>query len=139
MRRWLKDFGFPVLVLTALAASGYLTASAPVPSPIPDFALQAAPVYRLEVGAVCFAAFYLATMALVLAFDGRGFAELGTQGLRATEVIRATDEQKANLSENEQLNRELAEALEKTNAALHSAVKSLRDQEARLEILEDER
>jgi hypothetical protein len=93
MRGWLKDFGFPVLVLAALAASGYLAASVPVPHPVPDFALQAAPVYRLEVGAVSFAILYLAAMAFVLALGGRGFTEIGTQGLRATEVVGAASEE----------------------------------------------
>ncbi|MGN6663292.1 MAG: hypothetical protein ACTHK6_03635 [Solirubrobacterales bacterium] len=36
---------------------------------MPDFALQASAVYRLEVGAACFAVFYLATWALALALD----------------------------------------------------------------------
>lgn len=80
--------------------------------------LQAAPVYRLEVGAACFAAFYLATMALMLAFDGRGFAEFGTKGLRATKVVRAATEQEVVMS---------------------GVVEALRKQEERLEKLEEER
>ncbi len=118
MRRWLRDFGFPILVLAALASSGYLAASVPVPDSVPDFALQAAPVYRLEVGAACFAAFYLAAMALMLAFDGRGFAEFGTKGLRVTEVIRAATEQEV---------------------VMNSVVETLKEQEERLERLEEER
>jgi hypothetical protein len=139
MRRWLRDFGFPVLVLGALAMSGYLAASVPVPDSVPDFALQAAAVYRLEVGAACFAAFYLAAMALMLAFDGRGFAEVGTRGLKATDVIQAANKQEVSLAERAEANRDLKERLNKTNDALNSAIEAMREQEERLEILEEER
>lgn len=139
MRRWLKDLGFPVLVLTALAVSGYLAASAPVPDPVPDFALQASAVYRLEVGAACFAAFYLAAMALVLAIDGRGFAELGTKGLRAAEVVRAAGEQEGTLARHLKLNRQIEAELEKTNAAIQGAAETLQEQGERLAKLERER
>jgi hypothetical protein len=83
MRRWLRDFGFPVLVLAALATSSYLAA-----------------------------------MALMPAFDGRGFAEFGTKGLRATEVMRAATEQEV---------------------VMNSLVETLKEQEERLERLEEER
>lgn len=69
MRRWLRIYGFPVLVLAALAGSAYLAASVRVPAPVPDFALQAEAVYRLEVGAACFLVFYLATLAIAFALD----------------------------------------------------------------------
>jgi hypothetical protein len=138
MRRWLRDLGFPVLVLAALVASSYLAASVPVPDPVPDFALQAAAVYRLEVGAACFAAFYLAAMALILALDGRGFAELGTKGLRAVEVVKAADEQEAALSRQSTFSRKMEEKLEITNAAVESAVKALSQLEDRLVEREEE-
>jgi hypothetical protein len=95
MRRWLRDLGFPLLVLAALAASSYLAASVQVPKSIPDFALKAAPMYRLEIGGGCFAVLYLAAMAFVLALGGRGFAEIGTRGLRATELSGAIGERRA--------------------------------------------
>lgn len=139
MRRRLRNQGFPILVLAALVISGYLAAGVQVPAPVPDFALKAAPVYRLEVGAACFAAFYLAAMALVLALDGRGFAEVGTRGLRAVEVVHSTDEQAVSFSESVKLNREMAEKLEQTNAALESTVRTMRKQEKRLADLEEER
>jgi hypothetical protein len=87
MSRWLKNYGFAFLVLAGLTGSSYLGATVAVPDPAPDFALQADEIYRLEVGAAFFVAFYLATMAVVLALDGRGFAELGTRGLRAERVV----------------------------------------------------
>jgi hypothetical protein len=72
-----------LLVLVDLVASAYLTATIPLPAAVPDYALQASPVYRLEVGAACFVVVYLAAMAFFLALDGRGFAEFGTRGLKA--------------------------------------------------------
>jgi len=139
MRRWLRDFGFPGLVLGALVVSGNLGASVRVPNPVPDFALQAAAVYRLEVGAACFAAFYLAAMVLILAFDGRGFAEFGTRGLKATDVIQVANKQEVSLAERAEANRDLKERLNKTNDALNSAIEAMREQEERLETLEEER
>ncbi|HET8565050.1 MAG TPA: hypothetical protein VFL77_01120 [Solirubrobacterales bacterium] len=50
MRRWLRYFGFPLLILADVVASASATASAAVPTSIPDYALRAAAVYRLEVG-----------------------------------------------------------------------------------------
>ena len=85
---------------------------------VPNFALQASAVYRLEVGAACFAVFYLAAIAFMLALDGRGFAEFSTKGLRATKVVRAAAEQEV---------------------AMSSVVEVLREQEERLAILEEER
>lgn len=133
MRHRIRHHGFPLLVIVGLAVSGYLAASAQVPDPVPDFALQATAVYRLEVGGACFAVLYLAAMALVLALDGRGFAELGTKGLRAVEVTRATDEQQA------QFNQDMKERFDEADAAIRSAVKTLNRQEKQLEKLEEER
>lgn len=127
------------MVLAALAGSSYLAASARVPASVPDFALQAAAVYRLEVGAACFAVFYLAAMAFVLALDGRGFAELGAKGLKATEVVKATDEQRGTLAQHIKLNQEMKEEITKTDAILRRAVNALSEQEVRLERLEEER
>jgi hypothetical protein len=68
-KHWFRVRVLPVLVLAALAGAGYLAANVRVPTPVPDFALQAAAVYRLEVGAACFAVFYLAAWAFALALD----------------------------------------------------------------------
>jgi hypothetical protein len=86
--RKLKSYSFAFLVLVALACASFLAGSAAVPEPVPDYALQAEAIYRLEIGATFFVAFYLAVLAVVLALDGRGFAELGTRGLKATTVVR---------------------------------------------------
>lgn len=82
-----------MLVLADLIGSAYLAASARVPNPVPDFALQAASVYRLEIGAACFVVIYLAAMAFFLALDGRGFAELGTRGLKAQQVVKTSNDE----------------------------------------------
>ncbi len=87
MRRWLENYGFVLLVFLALACAGYLAGSAEAPERIPDFALQAEEIYRLEIGGSFFIAFYLVAMAVVLAFTGKGFAEFGKQGLKAQRVV----------------------------------------------------
>ena len=87
MHRWLKHYGFAFLVFVALACASFLAGGAAVPEPVPDYALRSEEVYRLEIGAAFFAAFYLATMAVVLALGGKGFAEFGTKGLKAQRVI----------------------------------------------------
>jgi hypothetical protein len=87
VHRWLKHYGFALLVFVALACASFLAGSAAVPESVPDYALQSEEIYRLEIGAAFFVAFYLVTMAVVLAFEGRGFTELGTKGLRAETVV----------------------------------------------------
>lgn len=87
MRHWFNNYGFAFLVVGGGAAAAYLAITVTVPDPVPDFALQAREIYRLEIGMAFFVAFYLATMALVLALDGRGFAELGARGLKAGQVV----------------------------------------------------
>ncbi len=101
MHRLLKHYGFAVLVFVALACASFLAGSAAPPEPVPDYALQSEEIYRLENGAAFFAAFYLATMAVVLALGGKGFAEFGTRGLRAARVIR----QQRSISDQEEINR----------------------------------
>ena len=54
---------------------------------MPDYALQAKEIYRLEIGTAFFVAFYLVTMAVMLALGGKGFAEFGAKGLKATAVV----------------------------------------------------
>jgi hypothetical protein len=87
MHRLPRQYGFAFLVFVALACASLLAGSAAVPGPVPDYALQSEEIYRLEIGAAFFVAFYLATMAVMLALSGRGFAEFGTRGLRAETVV----------------------------------------------------
>ena len=119
MRRYLKNYGFASLVLAGAAAAIYAAATVAVPEPVPDFALKASEVYRLEVGMAFFAAFYLAAMALVLAIDGRGFAELGTRGLRAGRVVnRSATEQQKSLSRQRAIDRITNQRLDEHEARL---------------------
>jgi len=100
---------------------------------VPDYALQAAAVYRLEVGAACFVVIYLAAIAFFLALDGRGFAELGTRGLKAAQIIRAADDDdQVTLAEQIEVNRNLERELDDVKADLQSAVDDINRQEDRL-------
>jgi hypothetical protein len=121
VHRWLKHYGFAFLVFMALACASFLAGSVEIPEPVPDYALQAEEIYRLEIGVAFFVAFYLAVMAVVLAFSGKGFAELGTNGLKAQRVIV----QQSPTSHQEKLDEQL--------------LQKLRLLEQRLEKLEEER
>lgn len=87
MQRLLEKYSLALLVLLALACASYLGGSTAVPQPVPDYALQAEEIYRLEIGAAFFVAFYLATLTVMLALSGKGFAEFGARGLKATTVV----------------------------------------------------
>jgi hypothetical protein len=80
-----------VLVGFAVVLGFVVGATVAVPADIPAIALQAAPVYRLEVGAALFVGLYLVSMAFVLALRNRGFSEIGTSGVRAHDLGRLPD------------------------------------------------
>lgn len=54
-----------------------------IPAEIPAIALQAMPVYRLEVGGAIFIGLYLLATAIGLALQNRAFTEFGSGGVRA--------------------------------------------------------
>jgi hypothetical protein len=83
---WLVRWGFAVLVALAALGSVLIAATVATPVEIPGFALQAAPIYRLETGAATFVGFYLLAMALVLSFHNRGFTEIGMRGISARDL-----------------------------------------------------
>jgi hypothetical protein len=83
---WAARWGFAVLVGLAMVTAVCVAWTVELPAEIPSFALQAAAVYRLEVGAAVFAAAYLGAMALVLALNNRAFSEIGTSGVKAHDV-----------------------------------------------------
>lgn len=93
-----------------------------MPGSVPDYALQSEEIYRLEIGAAFFVAFYLATMAVVLAFAGRGFAEFGTKGLK-TETVVSLDAQ-------EELDHQILEQLREASSELEDMQKRLKKLEA---------
>jgi hypothetical protein len=137
---WLRQLGFPLSVLAGLAASAYLASSVRVPDSVPDYALQAAPVYRLEVGVACFGVFYLAAIAFLLALEGRGFVELGARGMKAGRVIQAADdEQDVTLAKQMKLLGDMKEDVTTVKSALREAVLDLKVQERRLDRLEEQK
>jgi hypothetical protein len=76
-------------------------------------------------------------MAFFLALDGRGFAEFGTQGLKAEQIIRvADDDEQVNLAEQIEINQSLEKELEDVKSALQGAVDDINEQEDRLLKLE---
>lgn len=86
--RW----GFAAMVAVAITAGVVAAATVTTPADIPSVALRAVPVYRVEVGAAVFFAFYLVAMALVLAMHNRAFTEIGTDGIRARDMATASEE-----------------------------------------------
>jgi flagellar motility protein MotE (MotC chaperone) len=114
-----------------------MAASARAPQAVPDYALQAGAVYRLEVGGACFVVLYLAAMALFLALDGKGFAELGTRGLKVERVVPgANAKQTENLSDQIRINQSFESELEVNHALLLTATRDLKDLEKRIRFLE---
>lgn len=87
MVRWLRKYGFAIMVLAAICGATYLGVTVNVPKEVPDFALRSSEIYRLEVGAAFFIAFYLVAMTFVLALSGRGFAQIGAKGVATDEVV----------------------------------------------------
>jgi hypothetical protein len=89
-RAWVERWGFAIIVgLAALVAAG-VAWKVEVPPEVPDFALNAAPIYRVEVGAATFLGLYLVEIAFVLALNNRGFSEVGTHGLKAQDITEKT-------------------------------------------------
>jgi hypothetical protein len=80
---WLSRWGFAALIGVAALVGLGVSATVSIPAEIPGVALQAAPVYRLEVGGAIFVGLYLAAMSFVLALQNRAFTELGTNGIKA--------------------------------------------------------
>jgi len=135
VRRWFKSYGFATLVLAALACAVWIAANVAVPAPVPDFALRAEEIYRLEVGAAFFVAFYLVAMAFVLALSGRGFAELGTRGLKVEKIVdrEANSRQQVALARQMQADRKMRERIEELKAAVREFDTRLRAHEQHLE------
>lgn len=88
LRAWIAQWGFAILVGLAVLVAIYVGWKVEVPSEVPDFALNAAAVYRVEVGAATFLGFYLTGMAFVLALNNRGFSEISVNGLKAQDITK---------------------------------------------------
>jgi hypothetical protein len=80
------------LVGAALAVGLFAATTVTPPMEVPDVALRATAVYRLEVGGAVFLGFYVAAMALTLALHNRGFTEFGSGGFKARDISAVSDE-----------------------------------------------
>ena len=79
-------------------------------------------------------------MAFFLALDGRGFAEFGTRGLKAEQIVRAADdEQEVTLTRQMELQQEIEQRLDGIDAVLGSITEDLEAQKQRLQFLERRR
>lgn len=84
--KWLGQWGFATLVGAATAVGAFVAWKVAVLDPAPNFALKAAAIYRIEVGAAAFLGFYLVSIAFVLAMNNRGFSEIGMSGMKAQDL-----------------------------------------------------
>lgn len=98
---WMARWGFATLVTVGFIAAACAASTVQPLAEVPSFALQAAPVYRLEVGAAVFVGIYLASMALVLALNNRAFSEVGMSGFKAQDIGRATQAQTIRVQQRE--------------------------------------
>jgi hypothetical protein len=112
-----------------------MAGTAATPEPVPDFALRAPEIYRLEIGAAFFAAFYLATLAFLLALGGRGFAEFGPRGLKIDQILRSNTA----LRQQRHIDHWTEGLLKELDADLKVIQAELASQQERLEILETDR
>jgi len=85
-RLWLARWGFGLMVAVAMAVGVIAALTVSLPIEIPTIALEAAPVYRVEVGAAVFGSLYVASMAFALSLHKRGFTEIGSGGVRAQDL-----------------------------------------------------
>ncbi len=132
MIAWLKSYGFALLVGAAIVAAAYLAIEVSVPSPVPDFALRAKAVYRIEIGAAAFAGFYLVAMAFVLALNGRAFSEIGVNGLKAQEIVN--EKQQTVMKGQDRSIKALRRALQEIQTSFDRAI---RQSDARIKALEE--
>jgi uncharacterized protein HemX len=139
VRSWFKSYGFATLVLAALACALWIAANVAAPTPVPDFALQAEEIYRLEVGAAFFVAFYLVAMAFVLALSGRGFAEFGARGLKTETVVEraANDNQQAALARQREADRQMQKQVKELRLTIQGLDERLESHEQQLEGLKE--
>jgi hypothetical protein len=136
--RWFKKYGFAVLVLIAVGGACYLAASVDVPDPAPDFALKSRQVYRLEIGGIFFAVFYLVALTFVLALSGRGFAQVGTQGFKAEKVV-VDQKQNTVFHGQRRINRTMRDGLADLRAGMRTIDETLSEHQKQLDRLKEKR
>jgi hypothetical protein len=90
--RALVENWFPTLLTVLVLAIGVgavvVGVGVEVPKPVPEFALEARPIYRAQVSGAWFAIFYVMVMAIALAFSGRGFVRFGPGGVEAGRIFK---------------------------------------------------
>jgi hypothetical protein len=79
----LARWGFAALVGAAVLMSVIAGMAVAIPADVPGVALEAVPVYRLEVGGATFLGIYFVGMAFILSLQNRAFTEFGSGGVRA--------------------------------------------------------
>jgi hypothetical protein len=88
----LVRWGFAFLVAIAIAIGLVAALTVAPPMDVPSVALQAAVIYRVEVGAAVFLGLYLATLAFALALQNRGFTEIGSGAVRAQDLASVSSD-----------------------------------------------
>jgi hypothetical protein len=121
--KWLATWGFALLVGGSILTAVVIAACTDVPAPVPNFALKAAAIYRIEIGAAAFLGLYLVSMAFVLALNNRGFSEIGMSGLKAQDL--ANREQQGAIDAQEEAVESVRTALTNLTAITESSVERL--------------
>ncbi len=132
--------GFAVALVVALTvALATALVSAP-PTPVPAWALNSAAVWRAEVGLVIFGVLYLASVAVLLGLQGRGFTKFsaGPAGVEAAGnlLVEATDDAQEAIAAIERSVEDLTAVLDRHEARLDSYANVLRNLRARVGTLE---
>ncbi|HJZ37686.1 MAG TPA: hypothetical protein VJ204_15560 [Solirubrobacterales bacterium] len=109
IRLWFARWGFALMVAGAIGGGFVAALAVNPPATVPAVALNAASVYRLEVGGVLFAGLYIAALAFALAVQNRGFTEIGSGGIRAQDLAVTLPEL---IAANEAVSERLSEAVE---------------------------
>ncbi|HET6998490.1 MAG TPA: hypothetical protein VFI03_07860 [Solirubrobacterales bacterium] len=90
MLAWLRNYGFAALAFLAIVAAVFLAIRTEVPRPVPEYALQAQAIYRIEIGVSAFAGFYIVCLLFVSALNGRGISHFGRGGVELRRIIDET-------------------------------------------------
>ncbi len=83
----MRSYGFAALVLLAIGAAAFLAIGTEVPEPVPDFALRAQAIYRVEIGLGSFLGFYVVCSLFVSALNGQGITRVGREGLHVQRIV----------------------------------------------------
>jgi hypothetical protein len=130
-KAWIERRGFAILVGLAALVATQVAWKVAVPPDVPDFALNAAAIYRIEVGAATFLGLYLVAIAFVLALNNRGFSEVGVHGLKAQDITGEV--QGDAIQEHEQRLKIVWRCVKKLEDSTDASARELRKQLEKLE------